>query len=208
MLVPLVFWVATYRPEGFSYPLVLSLPGAEGQGERFNLYINFAKALVGFCLLFLLWKKVTDSEFVARPRWQFLIALLAPFIIVALAVPVMDLALQPKAMSQIATFALVNLFAIALAEETFMRLLIQQSMRNTLANLGANRLLQELLPLALVTIIFVVIHTGLSAAALWIYALAGFLYGLSYTLSKNVFYPIMIHFWVNLLHFSWLTYPA
>ncbi len=207
LLVPLVFWVATYRPGGFSYPLLFALPGTEVGESRFELYVNFAKALVGFILLFLLWHKPRQDEFVAAPKWQFLIALFAPLTIIAVAIPVLGLVFEPKIFKQVLWFALVNLLVIAVAEEAFMRLLLQQSIRNAAASLGANRWVQELGSLVVVAGIFVAIHSGLSGAAIWIYALAGLLYGLSYTLSKNVCYPIMIHFWVNLLHFAWLTYP-
>lgn len=207
LLVPLVFWVATYRPEGFSYPLLFTLPGTEVGESRFELYVNFAKALVGLVLLLLLWHKPRGDEFVAAPRWQFLSALFAPAIIIAVAIPALGLALEPKLIEQIVLFALVNLLVIAVAEEAFMRLLLQQSIRNAAASLGAQRWVQELFSLVVVTGIFVLIHSGLTGAAVWVYALAGLLYGLSYTLSKNVCYPIMIHFWVNLIHFALLTYP-
>lgn len=207
LLVPLVFFVATYRPEGFSYPLLLSLAHEAGSEPRFEMFVNFSKLLVGVCLLFLLWPRLRNCEFVASPRWQFLIALLAPALIVAIAIPVLGLRFQPKAIEHMLLFALVNLFVIALAEEAFMRLLLQQTLRNAVAGMTTNHRVQELLPLLLVTVIFVAIHAGLSGAAIWIYALAGFLYGLSYSLSKNILYPIIIHFLVNQLHFSFLTYP-
>lgn len=206
-LVPLVFWVATYRPEGFSYPLALSLPGDTEGAPRFELFVNLSKAIVGFCLLFFLWSRLRSDEFIASPIYSFLVALLAPALIVAIAILVLELHWQPKLVAQMAVFAMVNLFVIAFAEEAFMRLLLQQSLRNAMAKVTAHRWLQELFPLLVVTVIFVAIHAGLSGAAVWVYALAGFLYGLSYTLSKNILYPIMIHFWVNQLHFSLLSYP-
>lgn len=208
LLVPLVFFVATYRPGGFSYPLLLSLPNESGLASRFELFVNFSKLLAALCLMYFLLQKRRDDEFVAPPKWQFALALLAPGLIIALAVPLLGLHLQPKLVEQMLLFAVVNLLIIALAEEVFMRLLLQQSLRNLLAAVTANRALQEIIPLLLVTVVFVLMHSGLSGTALWIYTLAGFLYGLSYTLSKNIGYPIMIHFWVNQLHFSLLTYPA
>lgn len=207
LLVPLAFWVATFRPEGFNYPLLLSLPGAEGQSARYELFVNFAKALVGFTLLYLLWPKLREGEFVARARYSFLVALLAPVLIVALAIPVLGLYLQPKTIEQMVLFGLGNLLIVCVAEEAFLRFLLQQPLRNAIAGMTANRGVQELIPLLLVTAIFVAIHSGIGGAAIWVYALAGFLYGLSYTLSKNICYPIMIHFFVNQIHFSFLTYP-
>ncbi len=207
LMVPLVFWVATFRSEGFNYPLLLSLPGAEGQLTRYELFVNFAKALVGFTLLYLLWQKLREGEFVARARYSFLVALLAPVLIVAVAIPVLGLYLQPKTIEQMVLFGLGNLLIVCVAEEAFFRFLLQQPLRNAIAGMTANRGVQELIPLLLVTAIFVAIHSGIGGVAIWVYALAGFLYGLSYTLSKNICYPIMIHFFVNQIHFSFLTYP-
>lgn len=207
LLVPLAFWVATFEPEGFSYPLVFSLAGEDGAAPRYEFDVNFAKALCGFLLVYFLWPKRREGEFIARVRYQLLVALLAPALIVALAIPALGLYLQPKAIEQMLLFALGNLLIVCVAEEAFLRLLLQQPLRNAIAGITANRWVQELIPLLLVTGIFVAIHSGISGAAIWIYALAGFVYGLSYTLSKNICYPIMIHFFVNQIHFSFLTYP-
>ncbi len=206
-IVPVVFWVATYKPEGFSYPLIFDLSAGSGLSPRYEFFANFGKGICGFILLFFLLRKPHNDEFVAAPKYQFLVALLAPAIVIAVAIPVLGLYLQPKAIEKIILFALGNLLIISVAEEAFMRLLLQQALRDAVAVVSANRWVQELIPLLVVTAIFVAIHSGLSDAAIWVYALAGFLYGLSYTLSKNICYPIMVHFFVNQIHFSFLTYP-
>ncbi len=206
-LVLLAFWVSTYRPAGFSYPLLFSLPNVAGETPKHDFYINFSKALAGFVLLYLLRTTLRRDEFLARPGYSLAVVLIAPVLVIGVAIPVLGLAWQPKATEQILLFAAANLLIICVAEEAFMRFLFQQNLRNAVAHFTANRWLQELLPLLAVTIIFVAIHSGLSGAAIWIYALAGFLYGLSYTLGKNIIYPIMVHFLVNQIHFSLLTYP-
>lgn len=207
LLAPLAFWVATYRPAGFSYPHVFSLPGVADAMPRYEFFVNLGKGLCGLVLLYFLWAKRHAGEFVAAPKYQMLVALGSPIVVIALAIFALGLDLQIKSLEQIVLFALGNLLIISLAEEVFLRLLLQQPLRNAIANRTANRWVQELVPLLLVTAIFVAIHSGLSGAAIWIYALAGFLYGLSYTLSKNIVYPIAVHFMVNQIHFSLLTYP-
>lgn len=207
LLVPLAFWVASYEPEGFAYPLLFSLAGDTGEAARYQLSIDFAKGIAGFLLLYLLWPKLSANEFVAS-RWvPVSLLLLAPLFIISVAIPVLGLQWQPKPIAQILQFAAVSLLITCVTEEVFMRFLFQQNLRNAVVNFTANRLLQETIPLLLVTFVFVAIHAGISGAAIWVYALAGFLYGLSYTLSKNILYPIAIHFLVNQIHFSFLTYP-
>lgn len=207
LLVSLAFWIATYKPEGFLYPFVFDLPGESDLAPRYEFFANFGKGLCGLLLLYFFWPRRRANEFVAAPKYQFFIALLAPAVVIAVAVPALDLYLQPKDIEQILLFAVGNLLIVSVAEETFMRLLLQQSIRNAIAIFTINRWVQELVPLLVVTAIFVTVHSGLSGATIWVYTLAGFLYGLSYTLSKNICYPIMIHFFVNQIHFSFLSYP-
>jgi uncharacterized protein len=207
LLVPLAFWVASYEPEGFSYPLLFSLENEAGEPAGYNLFFDFAKGVAGFLLLYFLWPALHKNEFVAIVRLSVLILLAAPVIIMSVAIPVLGLQWQLKSIEQILQFAVVSLLITCVAEEAFMRLLFQQNLRNIVASYTANHALHEIIPLVLVTFIFVAIHTGVGGTAVWVYALAGFLYGLSYTLSKNIFYPIAIHFLVNQIHFSFLTYP-
>ncbi|HEY0891430.1 MAG TPA: CPBP family intramembrane glutamic endopeptidase [Cellvibrio sp.] len=207
LLAPLAFWVASYEPEEFAYPLLFSLAGDTGEVAHYQLSVDFAKGIAGFLLLYLLWPRLHANEFVASTRLSILILLLAPLFIIGVAISVLGLQWQPKSIEQILQFAVVSLFITCVAEEVFMRFLFQQNLRNAVASFTANRALQEIIPLLLVTGIFVAIHAGISGAAIWMYALAGFLYGLSYTLGKNILYPIAIHFLVNQIHFSFLTYP-
>ena len=207
VLVPLAFWVASYEPEGFSYPLLFSLENDAGEPAGYKLFVDFAKGIAGFLLLYFLWPTLHKNEFVAGAKLSVLILLAAPVIIISVAIPVLGLQWQAKSIEHILQFAVVSLLITCMAEEAFMRLLFQQSLRNAIASYTANQALQEIIPLVLVTCVFVAIHAGVGGTAVWVYALAGFLYGLSYTLSKNIFYPIAIHFLVNQIHFSFLTYP-
>lgn len=207
LLVPLAFWVASYEPEGFDYPLLFSLTGDDGEAARYKLSVDFAKGIAGFILLYLLWPTLRAHDFIAS-RWASVSLLIfAPLFVISVAIPLLGLQWQPKPIEQILQFAAVSLLITCVAEEVFMRLLFQQNLRNVVVSVTANRLLQEIIPLLLVTVVFVAIHAGISGAAVWVYTLAGFLYGLSYTLSKNIFYPIAIHFLVNQIHFASLTYP-
>ncbi|MGV8835665.1 CPBP family glutamic-type intramembrane protease, partial [Cellvibrio sp.] len=186
VLVPLAFWVASYEPEGFAYPQLFNLAGEAGETARYELSVDLAKGIAGFLLLYLLWPKLRVNEFTAGKWSSISVLLLAPLLIIGVAILLLGLRWQPKPIEQILQFAVVSLFITCVAEEVFMRFLFQQNLRNAIASFTANRALQEIIPLLLVTGVFVAIHTGISGAAVWVYALAGFLYGLSYTLSKNI----------------------
>jgi uncharacterized protein len=66
LLVPLTFWVATYRPDGFSYPLLFSLPGSSETEPRFQLHLNFSKAIAGYILLYCLWPRVKTKPLISQ----------------------------------------------------------------------------------------------------------------------------------------------
>lgn len=200
LLVPLAFFSATYRPQGFSYPLLLQL------GNGFSMYANFSKGMIGLCLLVILWPTTADKVRISRQS-NFLVLIVAPLVVILCAIVLLNLAWQIKPIYQIIVFALANLVLTCIAEEVFMRFLLQWPLIKLMRKLTAKVWLQELVPLVGVTIIFVVIHQGLEGSTLWLYGLAGLVYGLTYTLSKNIIYSISVHCLVNLLHFSFLTYP-
>ncbi|RYZ99332.1 MAG: CPBP family intramembrane metalloprotease, partial [Moraxellaceae bacterium] len=54
---------------------------------------------------------------------------------------------------------------------------------------------------------FVLTHGVQGAEPTLVFALAGFVYGLIYTLTKSIAAAIAVHFFVNILHFSFFTYP-
>lgn len=206
VLAPLTFWVATWRPAGFSYPLLLQLHNAVGD-VAFSLHANIAKGLAGFILLLLLWPKRNTDEHRAPRVYCWLLLIFSPAIILVTGVMLLDLHWQPKLLQHIIIFAVANLLLTCVAEEAFLRLLLQQPLITWLTQRTDKHWLSEMLPVLLLTLIFVVIHTGLSGAAIWLYALAGFCYALSYSLSKNILFSIALHFAVNLGHFALLTYP-
>lgn len=206
LLVPITFWVATFRPDGFSYPLVFSLPGASGTEPRFQLHLNLSKAIAGYILLYCLWPRVKPKPLISQSVGV-LMVLLSSALIILLAIFCFNLKLQPKTFEQIVAFAAVNLLITCVAEEVFLRFLLQQQIQFALQKYVKNRLVVEAVPLLITTIIFVLIHNNLGSA-IWLYATAGFLYGLSYTLNKSIFFPIGLHFLVNFIHFGWLSYPV
>ena len=125
--------------------MVFSLAGEGDGAARYVFDVNFAKGLCGLVLLYLLWPTSREGEFVARARYAFLVALLAPALIIAVAVPVLGLQLQPKMIEQMVLFAVGNLLIVFIAEEAFLRFLFQQPLRNLIANVTVNRWAQELI---------------------------------------------------------------
>lgn len=104
-------------------------------------------------------------------------------------------------------FGLVNLVVTCISEEAFMRLLVQAQIQNFISGAVKQKFWQELIPLVVATSLFTLIHFSSNLNVTLAYGLAGFLYGLVYSLTKNIWMCIAVHFGVNIIHFSFLTYP-
>lgn len=198
--------VGLYRPSGFNYPLVFSLNQLHDGGLPFSLYINIAKLLAGYITVYFLLSFGSQAYIQSRAQ-QFLLAFGLGFFVVLVAYFCLDLAFCLKPLKYIALFGLVNLLVTCVAEEAFMRLLLQAQLHKFLSGKLASGFWLEAIPLLVATGIFVLTHLSANANVLLVFALAGFCYGLVYSLTKNLWACVAVHFTVNIIHFSLLTYP-
>ena len=120
---------------------------------------------------------------------------------------ILGLAFHVKPFKYIVLFGLVNLIITCLAEEAFMRLLLQEQIQKFISGAVTHKLWQEFIPLITTTFIFVLTHSVQGFNAVLAFAVAGFSYGLVYSLTKNLWACVAVHFAVNIIHFSFLTYP-
>jgi membrane protease YdiL (CAAX protease family) len=197
--------VGLYRPAGFNYPLIFSLNQLHEGGKPFSLYINIAKLLAGYITVYFLLSVGLQAYIKSQTR-QYALAIGLGFIIVILAYFALGLGFYLKPLKYVALFGLVNLLVTCVAEEAFMRLLLQAQLQKFLSELASGFWL-EAIPLLITTAIFVLLHLSSNLNVLWVFALAGFSYGLVYSLTKNLWACVAVHFTVNILHFSLLTYP-
>jgi len=200
--------IGLYRPSGFNYPLLFSVESLHENGKDFSLYVNIGKGLAGGLSLFILLKYYTEKpRYIHSPSKQASTALVFAFIILSLAYYLLNLDFHLKPLELILLFGLSNLLVSCIAEEAFMRLIVQAQIRRFIEKKISQNWLLELLPLLATTIVFMATHSLASPDLAVVYSIAGFLYGLIYTLTKNVFAAIALHFMVNLFHFAFLTYP-
>lgn len=200
--------IGLYRPAGFNYPLIFSVSQLHEGGLPMDLYLNIGKALAGYCIIFFLFSSARRNPgyITSIPR-QLLLVMVLALLVLGVAVVLLNLQVHIKELNYILAFGVVNLFATCVAEEAFMRLLLQEQLKTFFARKIVNKFLQECLPLLMATIIFVLTHMVHGFEAVLVFALAGFTYGLIYTLTRNFFAAIAVHFLVNIIHFSFLTYP-
>ncbi|RZA09086.1 MAG: CPBP family intramembrane metalloprotease [Moraxellaceae bacterium] len=206
LAVALGIGVGLYRPAGFNYPLVFSLNQLHEGGLPFSLYINIGKLLAGYITVYFLLSFGSQAYIQSRAQ-QFLLAFGLGLFVVFVAYVCLDLAFHLKPLKYIVLFGLVNLLVTCVAEEAFMRLLLQTQLQKFLSGKLASGFWLEAIPLFIATGIFVLTHFSASVNVLLVFALAGFCYGLVYSLTKNLWACVAVHFTVNIVHFSLLTYP-
>ena len=200
-------FASIYRPAGFAYPLVFHANELHSGGLPFDLYINIAKALAGYIIVFFLVKYEHGDAYVISPVKQLLLIMFFASVALFCAYFLLDLKFYVKDVKYIALFGAVNLLVTCVAEEAFMRILLQDQITRFFRKIISYKFSPEFLSLFLTTIIFVLIHAIHGMDIICVYAVAGFLYGLIYLLTKNLFMAIVVHFIVNIMHFSLLTYP-
>jgi membrane protease YdiL (CAAX protease family) len=200
--------VGLYRPAGFSYPLVFSVNQLYEGGSPFSLYVNTAKLLTGYIIIyFLISSRFVSNVFIHSRLQQYIFAIGLGAIVVLIASLFLGLEFHLKPLTYIVMFGLANLLVTCVAEEAFMRLLLQAQLQKFISGKVKSVFWLEAIPLIIATVIFVLTHLAKSPNAILIFVLAGFSYGLVYSLTKNLWACVVAHFIVNIIHFSLLTYP-
>lgn len=200
--------VGLYRPAEFNYPSVFNVEALLEGGLAFNLYINTAKLLAGYIIIFLLISnRKSTSVFIQSRVNQMILAVVLGLVVVGVASQVLGLSFYPKELHYVLLFGLVNLLVTCVSEEAFMRLLLQSQLQGFLARRIKSVLWLEAIPLLVATLIFILTHSVSNLNMIVAFGFAGFTYGLVYSLTKNVWACVTAHFVVNIVHFALLTYP-
>lgn len=201
LLGVLCFLFATHHIPGFNNPLVFNSDAFGQSGLPFSLYANLDKALAGLALILafrgqFIWRVGKhDGRFIG-------LYLLAFFSICCL----FGAKLDPKFGTLTFAFIFFNLAITCVAEEAFFRLLIQQKLAQYLPTHYAPQIAVLLTALIFMLAHF---HTDEDAAQrLVLIFLAGLAYGAVYLRHKSLGSAIILHFLINLIHFSFFAYPA
>lgn len=200
--------VGLYRPSGFNYPLVFKVNALYEDGLPFSLYINIAKLFAAYLIIYFLISLRPVSRIFIRTAWhQYALAISLGALIVLIAGGALNLQFHLKPLKYIVMFGLVNLFVTCVAEEAFMRLLLQAQLQRFMSSKLKSVFWLEAIPLLIATLIFVAVHLPASTSGILVFGFAGLVYGLVYILTKNLWACVLVHFTVNIIHFSLLTYP-
>ena len=203
------FFIAIFRPEGFNYPLILSLSDLNKEGNPFELYANLSKAFGAY--LVILWfvdKYLKDRD----PNSESLSAYLlskSPTVVISIlsvfvfAILFFDLDWNPKYTDKIILFAFTNLFISVLAEEAFFRLLLY----NHICKLFNSNMTGTIVALAITSILFAASHTLPTSSLFFLYLFTGFVYAYVYKKTSSFIASVSTHWGVNLIHITLFEYP-
>ena len=168
-------------------------------------YFNFDKVLSGLILLYFYENKLIFS--CSQFRKTFLIALVAIFISMGIALSLHFVAFDFKLHETILIWSLRNFFAVALCEEILFRGFLQESLiTGFLPYLGTRW--ANVLGLIFASVLFGLFHYKSGIAMVFLASIAGRFYGWVYLKTNHVFYSALAHFTLNLTHFVFFTYPC
>lgn len=210
ILVPTVligFFVAIFRPKGFSYPLIWN-PGAlyEG-GEPFSLYVNLSKAIGGYLVVIWLGMGLRHhrSTLVGERSLlsQLVVALVGVGAILFTAFAFYGVGWKPKVPDGILYFVVVNLLVTVLSEEAFFRLMLQSQIERFFKN----KRLGICVGIVIASLLFALAHAGATGLVFFLFLFAGFIYAAVYAWTRSLLASMATHFGVNIAHILLLEYP-
>jgi membrane protease YdiL (CAAX protease family) len=190
---------------GFNNLLVIDKVQFSFDSTPFTMYLNFDKTIVGIVIyLFLLkdngityWERA--EVHITIKAWALLVALM-----LATALSIHYVRIDPKLPSQTWLWALNNLFFVCVAEESLFRGLIQGGLTKFISQSVPWRWL----PLAISSLLFGLDHYEGGLTYILLAAIAGLFYGYTYWNTKNIETSIAVHFGFNLTHFLLFSYPS
>ncbi len=197
----------THYVKGFNNTLLFSNWRASIDSQPINIYANYDKAVVALLILGLYLpplirsKKELYNMLLKTIPWMLLTAL----IILPLAGFLNMIHWNPKFPSITFTWLTLQIFFVLIPEELFYRGFLQREISLRLNNpfAGPLAVLVTSLLFALLHLLFVPHLTFVLASFV-----ASILYGTIYQITGKIESPLLTHFFVNLCHFFFFTYPV
>jgi len=186
---------------GFKNELIFLSPSFGLSEQAFKLNANLDKALAAIAIILAM--RSTIKWRVSAKELYLILAAVTTFFTVCI---LLDAKLDPKLGALTLAFVFFNLTVTCLAEEVFFRLIIQ----NWLFKLSKGAF-NGWLAVFITAVIFMLahFHTGVDAdKRLFLIFIAGILYGGVYLNNKSLGSAIIMHFGINIIHFSFFAYPA
>lgn len=197
--------LALHAAPGFHNLLVVQDLVLARDSQPYTLYLNYDKGIAGLLLLALAVGAGREPG-----TWR-RVGRIVPLLGAPLLTVVMLLALalglvrwDPKLPELLPWWVAANLLITCIAEEAFFRGLIQRRLARWLAPRQRHG---ALLALVVAALLFGLAHGGGGPEYVVLASVAGVGYGLAYQLTGRIEASILVHFLVNLGHFTLFSYP-
>ena len=201
ILIALSLAFSLHLIPGFKNEIIFLSPSFGLSEQPYKLNANLDKALAAIAII-LAMRSTVKWKTSIKELYLILTAITIFFTVSIL----FDAKPDPKLGAFTLAFIFFNLSVTCLAEEVFFRLIIQDWLFKF--SKGA---LNGWLAVFITAVIFMLahFHTGVDAdKRLFLIFIAGILYGGIYLKNKSLGSAIIMHFGINIIHFSFFAYPA
>ena len=205
LLLALAVALMMHRVPGFANPKVIDAVRFTADARPFSLYLNFDKTLIGLAVVGLgMSRPRRFREWGGVLRVAFPAAAVLAAVLIGLSLAAGYVRWAPKVPPETGLWVAVNLAFVCLAEEALFRGFIQGELQGLLRPYRFGR------PAALVVaaLAFGAAHAAGGATYVALASIAGLGYGWVYQRTGRIEAPILVHGFVNTVHFLGFTYPA
>ncbi len=194
------FLLATHKLPGFDNPQILDQVYISQQSAVYSMYLNIDKFIAGIIIFWSVFNNEERKCFHSGRSFHSL-AIILPLIIISMIIANYTLIdYDPKLSEYLLIFSIHNLLFTCIAEEAYFRGLIQKQL--------AIRGFRYLIPVGISAVLFGAAHSGTAQLDYLVAAtIAGFAYAYAYEKTGSVSISILLHWLLNLVHFSFFTYP-
>lgn len=204
-VVALAAGLALHLIPGFNNPKVISDAVLTPDAVPYSKYLNFDKALIGLFLL------AHGQQLIGTRRdWALMLRRALPVtagtvgVVLVLSFVLGYVRFELAVPDYFWLWAWTNLFFTCMAEEAIFRGLIQRGMERGLERFR----LGSVIALVVASLLFGLAHWAGGPKYVLLSTVAGFGYGLAMRRSGRIEGSILTHFLLNVLHYSFFTYPA
>ena len=189
---------------GFSNWKIISNIQIKEDSIFYSMFLNFDKSLVGLIPLLVYYqpmktfKELKDMFILILPT-IFLISFMLPIAAILIDYIRFDF----KFHSIFWIWAIKNLLLTCVAEEVFFRTFLQNNFQSFFSKYN-----KPFLGVILASFLFGIAHFAGGISYVILSSIAGLFYGYAYYITKRLESSILLHFYLNCIHFIFFSYPA
>ncbi|NIF05723.1 CPBP family intramembrane metalloprotease [Chryseobacterium sp. Tr-659] len=196
-----IFSIVIYQHllPGFHNILIFDKIQVSEDASPFTMYFNIDKALTGMALLLFIVPLGASLKTAFLDAWY--LTVMAILLLMGLTLMFNFVKVEYKFHSYFFIWAVNNLLVVTMAEEVLFRGFLQRHL--SLLKIKY----PEVVGISIAAAAFGALHWQGGIYYMMYAAIAGAMYGIIYQKSKSIVFSIMSHFFLNLVHIIFFTYP-